>query len=44
MTVERAFAAALKKEINNYVITGDVLILRAKDQEVLRFKAAPKTE
>ena len=44
MTVERAFASALKKEINNYVIVGDVLILRAKDQEVLRFKAAPKTE
>ena len=44
MEVERAFASALKKEINNYVIVGDVLILRAKDQEILRFKAAPKTE
>lgn len=44
MATERAFAAALKQEINNYVIVGDVLILRAKNQEVLRFKAAPKTE
>lgn len=44
METERAFAAALKKEISHYAISGDVLILRAKDQEVLRFKAAPKTE
>lgn len=44
MAVERAFASALGKDINNYVIVGDVLILRAKDQEVLRFKAASKTE
>lgn len=44
MDVENAFASALKQEINNYVISGDVLILRAKDQEVLRFKATPKTE
>lgn len=44
METERAFTSALKQEINNYVIVGDVLILRAKDQEVLRFKAAPKTE
>lgn len=44
MNTERAFATALKQEINNYVIVGDVLILRAKNQEVLRFKAAPKTE
>ena len=44
MEVERAFTAALKKDINNYAIMGDVLVLRAKDQEVLRFKAAPKTE
>lgn len=44
METERAFAAALKKEISHYAISGDVLILRTKDQEVLRFKAAPKTE
>ena len=44
MDVENAFAAALKKDINNYVIVGDVLIIREKNQEVLRFKAAPKNE
>lgn len=44
MEVEKAFAAALKKDINNYVIVGDVLILREKNQELLRFKAASKTE
>lgn len=44
MDVENAFAAALKKDISNYAIVGDELILRVKDQEVLRFKAAPKTE
>lgn len=44
METERAFTSALKKEISNYTITGDMLILRTKDQEVLRFKAAPKTE
>ena len=44
MEVENAFAAALKKDINNYVIVGDVLIIREKNQEVLRFKAAPKNE
>lgn len=44
MDTENAFAAALKKDINNYVIVGDVLILKEKGEEVLRFKAAPKTE
>lgn len=44
MEVERAFSSALGQEINNYVIAGDVLTLRTKDKEVLRFKAAPKTE
>jgi heat shock protein HslJ len=44
MEVEKAFSAALKKDINNYVIVGDVLIIREKNQEVLRFKAAPKNE
>lgn len=44
MDVENAYAAALKKDINNYVIVGDVLIIREKNQEVLRFKASPKTE
>lgn len=44
MEVEKAFAAALKKDINNYAIVGDVLIIREKNQEVLRFKAAPKNE
>ena len=44
MAVEKAFSAALKKDISNYVIVGDVLIIREKNQEVLRFKAAPKNE
>lgn len=44
MDVEKSFAAALKKDINNYAIVGDVLIIREKNQELLRFKAAPKTE
>lgn len=42
MVVEKAFSAALKKDISNYVISDDVLIIREKRQEVLRFKAAPK--
>ena len=44
METEKAFSAALKQDINNYSIVGDVLIIREKSQEVLRFKAAPKTE
>lgn len=44
MEVEKSFASALKRDINNYVIVGDQLILREKNEEILRFKAAPKNE
>lgn len=44
MTVEKDFSKALKSQINNYVIVGDVLIVRVKNNEVLRFKALPKNE
>lgn len=44
METEKAFSSALKQDITNYEISGDVLTIRAKSQEVLRFKATPKNE
>lgn len=39
MTTETIFLKALKKEISHYKIEGDILILLAKDREILRCKA-----
>lgn len=38
MSVERKFIKALKRDINNYEIKGDYLILSADTEEILRFK------
>lgn len=38
MSVERKFIKALKRSIDSYEIKGDVLILSADNEELLRFK------
>lgn len=43
MNLEKEFSKCLKEDLNNYVIVKDILIIRVKEREVLRFKAgAPK--
>ncbi|MCK9338658.1 MAG: META domain-containing protein [Bacteroidales bacterium] len=41
MTLEKEFSKALKNDINNYIIVEKILIIKNKEQEVLRFKATP---
>ncbi len=38
MTTETMFLKALKQEISNYKIEGDILILLSKDREIMRCK------
>lgn len=39
MELEKKYATALKDNITHYVIANDILVLKSKNKEVMRFKA-----